>query len=310
LEAVKALAAFGANGYGKEAAAAILEVVKQYDWTSIEVYSPLGRLKYEMTCAFSGQSDGGAAIAAGESLPLLTAAFRSGDERMTAFITFVFNQVVPSAVYTNRDVIPQLLELSQDEAFRSVRLPIIRVLLHFQQQASDERIEKRMAEVVGNYPPIEFPRLPDSFRGGGRGRRGSGLDFSKPQLPESVAFQPELVIAMKSKDPAVRSNASMILQALGPKAKPALSDVLPMILDDVDLDKQIITFEVLRTIRAIAGPDADKTIRDYLAQFIVKDEPVEDVARARLLLRGLLSEDSTPQHPEGGTSGIEAGETK
>ena len=59
LETVKALAAFGANGYGQEAAAAIVEVAGQYDWTSIGGKQTVDELKRAcLNCAWLPESLG------------------------------------------------------------------------------------------------------------------------------------------------------------------------------------------------------------------------------------------------------------
>ena len=53
-EAIKALATFGANGYGKEAAEAILEVAGQYDWESIGDNKAIEPLQKARLCREGG----------------------------------------------------------------------------------------------------------------------------------------------------------------------------------------------------------------------------------------------------------------
>ncbi|MFO0791567.1 MAG: M56 family metallopeptidase [Pirellulales bacterium] len=55
LAAIKALTAFGANGYGKEAAAAILSVAAEYDWYHGSSNEALNNLQSACTDAFGGE---------------------------------------------------------------------------------------------------------------------------------------------------------------------------------------------------------------------------------------------------------------
>ncbi len=56
LEAVKALAAFGANGYGREAAAEILDIAGEYDWrqSGNPLSAPEGELQKTILAALTG----------------------------------------------------------------------------------------------------------------------------------------------------------------------------------------------------------------------------------------------------------------
>ncbi len=91
-EAIRALAAFGRAGYGKEATEAILEVVKEYDWTFIDG-SPVGNLKNTLLSAFTGLEPEMLTvdpIQLDDWLPVLKDAILSDDKRVIAFAGYVF----------------------------------------------------------------------------------------------------------------------------------------------------------------------------------------------------------------------------
>ena len=94
IECIKALAAFGRAGKGKEAAETILEIVKQYDWHRISSGSPLGRLKMAAIEALGGEDHGQGveAIPTDDWLPVLTREVRAGNKRIIKFAAYVYPQ--------------------------------------------------------------------------------------------------------------------------------------------------------------------------------------------------------------------------
>ena len=112
LEAVKALAAFGANGYGKEAAEAIVEVAGQYDWTSLGENKAADELKNACLSAFGypGLSIVAYRISENDALPVLLAAVDSKNMQTRLFATWV----LPSFSEQNKSAADALLKLSSD----------------------------------------------------------------------------------------------------------------------------------------------------------------------------------------------------
>jgi hypothetical protein len=97
-ECIRALAAFGRAGKGKEAAEAILEIVKEYDWRFIGDGS-LGSLQKTAMEAMGGsawgRSTGARAIPTDGWLPVLTKEIRAGDKQVIMFAKYI----LPAAWY-------------------------------------------------------------------------------------------------------------------------------------------------------------------------------------------------------------------
>jgi len=91
-ECIKALAAFGRAGKGKEAAEAILEIVKEYDWRFIGDGS-LGTLQKTALGTMGDRhfSQGSIrAIPTDDWLPVLTKGVLAGNKRVIAFADYVY----------------------------------------------------------------------------------------------------------------------------------------------------------------------------------------------------------------------------
>jgi hypothetical protein len=116
LEAVKALAAFGANGYGKETAEAILDIVEQLDWSSIDD-SSAGKLKTACIEALtSGRTTGGYRVPTADWLPLVTEKLKDGSKSVDLFGESVFG-AIPTG---DTSFVPQLIALSRQESSRNL----------------------------------------------------------------------------------------------------------------------------------------------------------------------------------------------
>lgn len=294
LEAVKALAAFGAAGYGKEAAEVILDIVKQYDWSVIG--GSTLKFKNEAISAFSGSRDV-TCIPMDAWLPVMAKELGSDDKRVGVFASYVFANLNAN----NAEVIPQLIELSRDEAWKKVRPAMLLRLqeIYSDSGRSDQRIRERMIEALGEEPAagqialgVLYPsnKITATFRGGfrkpddGRGSRGEetiDLEYRPGQETIDLEYRPELLGLLERSEGPSKNVVIDILLRLGPKAKPALPQLLPLILE---LDNQTAAILTLR-IPMITG--SDEAVTDYLNAVVEKSESPEKVKRAQAMLRGL-----------------------
>jgi hypothetical protein len=307
MEAVKALAAFGAAGYGTEAAEAILEVVKQYDWTTVGGGSPLALLKDEAILAFAGKSEGAASIPLDDWLPVLGEAVRSGNKRLGLFAQHVFRRFNSSDAESEQ----RLLELSRDPQWKSVWPAMLQRLqtnllsrrMNSPGSPLDEQVEARMVEALGEGPEaasIALFALYPSTPGGMFARGGMGGEVARQ--PELV-YRPELIDLLEKTDgPLAEHIADQVVRALtrlGPKAKPAVPRLLELLMErDVKIARK-----VLGAIPAVSG--SDQELRDYLTATIEKAESPERVKRAEAMLK----EFEKRREQEAGAMRMEDGET-
>jgi hypothetical protein len=263
LEAVKALAAFGANGYGRGAAQAILDAARQYDWNALED-TKIGQLKGEIVATFAGRYDGSPFIAWNDWLPLVVAEARSGDARAMQFAGHVFGQFQQyqkAGVEPNKENISKLLELSRDDALKGLRDPMLGVLTEFYVRTRDEQIAKRMEELLAgdaseihtalnalyDRPYQEYMRQFHS----GRGRMG-GAEAQAP--PFDAAYRPQLAALLRHDNPNVRLGAVRVLAILGEKAAAALPHLLPLTLEPAT-EQYNPLMDIRSALQAITGSD-------------------------------------------------------
>ena len=150
IEAVKALAAFGANGYGKEAAEAILEVAGQYDWKSVGDNKDVEPLQNACLKAFGGvaleQGAVAPSISAIDALPSLSAAIKSGNLRQKLFATWVLPYI------TGPESVALGLTLSKDED-ATIRQYALRSLPNPGSKDYDVRVSARVREALSSNDP-------------------------------------------------------------------------------------------------------------------------------------------------------------
>jgi thiol-disulfide isomerase/thioredoxin len=295
LEVVKALAAFGASGRGKEAAQAILDVANQLDWTSVDFNTPSGKLKQGCIDAFTtGQSTEGYRIPVNDWWPLVVPIYENSPEKST-IVTYLSYQLPAD----EKELIPKLLALSQKgEGTRKLALEGLRAI---DPQLKDDRVVLRLRDMLKN--PHDSPEAlrgaiinllcyPHGNTGGGMyggggmgGAQGPVLRWV-PELQEML-FHPDLevrqtarfAIAHIQKKDAVplveylihiidtqgsgrqRREAIRALGALGPQAAPA-EDKLTAISHDRNDSTRFMAAAALLRIR----PDAQGLSQDQLAK--------------------------------------------
>jgi beta-lactamase regulating signal transducer with metallopeptidase domain len=311
LEAVKALAAFGANGYGKEAAAAILEVVKLYDWSSIPgpfgragaSTSPINDLKREALNAFvGGPRDVSPSIVGEDWLPVLIEAARTGHPQVINFANQVLRRYsIRPQIDTKelRALIPQIIEWTRDESLGPVRAQVASVLVRLNTIEKDDHIVGRLVEMLRDKDEtarrIALDGLYGAFEAaaseavqaertqslGGQRRTQGGREVGDLVVPPAE-FRPELIELLKQPPPDMRMRIVGVLGLLRAKAAPAVPHLLPLLLDR---DDPYVPLGAAESLERITG--SDQAAQDYLNQIISTGQPADQVERARATLAEL-----------------------
>ncbi len=251
-EAVKALAAFGAHGHGKEAAAAILDIVAQYDiWTVIGDNSAMLPLQNACITAFGASSRAGQGegvvpqpLASEDALPVLLAAVRSDNRRVRMFLTLVLGNLRDAKATDG------LLELTHD-ADQDVRRSALSALPWVNVNDPNMKVVERIREGLREDTPeaswLMDKLMPPTYGGMGGMRQPSA----------QLYYVPELYPKLFSSNEYVRQSARRLIRHIQPAdAPPVVEQLLQVLSSDAGKDKQV---EAIRALAAI-GPQARKAL--------------------------------------------------
>jgi hypothetical protein len=273
LEAVKALAAFGANGYGREAAEAILEVAGQYDWKNIEVNKATRALQAACVEAFGNAGSNGEvaqSIPASDSLPVLAAAVKSGSRQQKLFLTYALANI------SDPESVKLRLALSQEKD-ATIRYRSLAFLPRLS-NSTDEKVVARMREALQSGELADVQAVLDRV-----------MPFRSPpgQTKAPYPFLNELVKLFFSSDEGVRKQARRFARSLEADDAGHVADVVLKVLQD---DSK--TAQHIEAIRALAtlGPPA-KSATDSLKPFLKSDDHSISIAAAAALHRILPQSD-------------------
>lgn len=222
IEAIKALSAFGANGYGKEAAEAIIEVMRGYDPAG-------GDDRPVIDAAYSAFRKIGP-----EGVPVLLDELKHGKRngRRFAIIALAFTDAASS-----KAVAPAILEAIKDEdsfvrhqAVMNVKTGSIdpkRQVTALTEALTDEDPNIRNAAVgrlsqMGQDAKSALPALIGALKDQKAGIRRSVVWALKTTGAKVQDVMPGLIQALKDEDQMVREAATEYVQTLGPEAKDAV----------------------------------------------------------------------------------------
>jgi beta-lactamase regulating signal transducer with metallopeptidase domain/thiol-disulfide isomerase/thioredoxin len=276
LEVVKALAAFGASGRGKEAAQAILDVANQLDWTAVDFNAPSGKLKQGCIDAFTtGQSTEGYRIPVKDWWPLVVPIYENSPEKST-IVTYLSYQL-PAG---EKELIPKLLALSQKgEGTRNLALSGLKAV---DPQLQDDRVVLRLRELLmkPSEPPAQLQsainQLLYTDHYGARGGMGGGM--GGPVL--SLRWVPELQAMLFHPDVEVRQTARFAVSHIQKKDAAPLVEYLIHIIDTQGSGRQ--RREAIRALGAL-GPHAAPAEDKLLAIAHERTDPSRFVAAAALM---------------------------
>ncbi|MFV2070673.1 MAG: HEAT repeat domain-containing protein, partial [Pirellulales bacterium] len=207
-DAIRAFATFAKNGYGREAAEAIVEIMRNYDCYAIDS-SPTGKLKE-------------AAIEALTSIdpkvcdPVLIAALKSSDRNAMILAIHVIS-VSRVDVETFVPMLRQLVENKEND--RRVRAMAINALST--NQASEETQQLLFDAINDDDPMIAQSAI-------------QGIPVAGALIRDYNPYIARLIDAMGRSDGSVRQAAYRALGSLGPASKPAVPALVKTLLENKD----------------------------------------------------------------------------
>jgi RNA polymerase sigma factor (sigma-70 family) len=280
-EAIRALAAFGANGYGREAASAIVEAMRSYD---------LNRDDPGDRTVLDAGRDGLGKVGAG-ALPVLVDELKRGEKNSRLFVLYALpglgrgaKAAVPAVMEALKDADPYVRRWaitalrSIDDGSRATALADL---------ATDNDVGVRFDafEALGSMGPkarAAAPKLREAaVKDLAPQCRRQALAALKTVQPDPKAVVPTLQEALKDGHALVRNDAIAFLTELGPGAREAVPDLLAA------LKKSRDKYERMKIIDALGcmGPAAKEAIpalREVISPVRNRDPDVRNRAMKAL----------------------------
>lgn len=306
-EAIEAFRVFAVNGFGPEAARAIVEVMRNYNAADLD-NSPEGRLKSAALNAIG-------AIAAKDVLPVLDRELRRGTVRGKVFVLTALNRHDGP-----REALPAVLEVvdDQDPLVRKLALGVLDDLAANTDEVSDvsavllkamqdedptareaaiysaaklnltgkpfvaayrTALRDEDARVVDAALAALVPRRRSGGLGSGLGdaggRFGGGYPPRFPEgggisgRPSAGLYAPEMVDVLKRSDDFVWRQAAESLEVLGPQAKEAVTPLVALACRGAAVQRQRAEY----TLRELAGNDSlEQPIADEIVKVLKADD--------------------------------------
>jgi beta-lactamase regulating signal transducer with metallopeptidase domain/biopolymer transport protein ExbD/tetratricopeptide (TPR) repeat protein len=271
-EAVKAIAAFGANGYGPEAAATLMELAGQYDWKSVGNNQSVETLKNACLDAFRGtqlpeKSVVGHKIPVKDAMAEFALAVKSDFVQQKLFLTEVLPWIeTPESVSLR-------LTLSNDKD-ATIRHNALRSLPNPGSDGYNEKVSARVREALNSKDPEDLVAVMGATLPG----------FEKPGVRARYPYLDEYSKWIFSPHEAVRKQARNFSNGLrGDDAQRVAEVALAVIKDNSKKDQHI---EAIRALAAL-GPNAKSAV-ETLRPLVKSDDRPTSIA-AILALRRILA---------------------
>jgi hypothetical protein len=205
-EGLKAMAAFGANGYAAEATAVILEVMRGYDCPA--AMSPLGGL---VLADGPGASLGGGALLGG----LGGAEIDADDARVVGAASRAIRKIGHAAI-------PTLTNGLQDESASARRFAVLSLRMMMAPTLDDPRDGVRRQRPENAHLRPAVPALFKAFDDRDPRVQTTAIEMVVEVAPSTKGLVPALIKILKVKDRDVRIAAAKALGELGPRARAAV----------------------------------------------------------------------------------------
>jgi hypothetical protein len=245
IEAVKALAAFGANGYGHEAAEAVLEIARQYDWQRIPGQNP-NKFQNAVLDAFYGGNDTIQVIPANDWFPLVLEGIKSGDtsvQQPARRILRNFNRLRGNAQFAT----DSLLELTRSED-PSLREDALTALTPLDRRHENPKIVARLQELLASGDARQI------------------LDVLEYVASSSAPLPFDASHVLFHRDEQVQLQARRVIRNLRPQQDKDMSEYLLEILADPsridDREASVRALGSLGPDAAAAYPELEKIMLD------------------------------------------------
>jgi RNA polymerase sigma factor (sigma-70 family) len=274
VEGIKAMSAFGTNGYAREAAAAVLEVLRAYDPPRNEGGSALqiemaGQEALVIEAAYVSLTKIGK-----DATPALVEELKIGNKRSRYHILDQLRRLVVDLRMDvdPKPVIPAVLKAVQDDdpSIRNLALWALAILdkdgTHVSvivEAAKDKRSSVRLTAIgiLGEYgsknPKTALPPLLAAAKQKEDGEmRESALEGLRHFKLDPAVVLPLLESALKDDNSRISKPAVMVVLELGPDAKGLVVNLIELLKRSEDPEERIITMRALGSI----GPAAKDAI--------------------------------------------------
>jgi RNA polymerase sigma factor (sigma-70 family) len=258
VQGIKALAAFGTNGYGPEAAAAILDVVRGYNLDALD-----GEDAKVVEAAGKGLAKIGT-----EAVPVLVEEMKHGrkNERQ-----FALAEALPSLRSTAKAAIPAAITALRDED-PDIRRIAVNALRSIDPEGTsapamarvvtddDADIRYRAMQALAGWGPkarVAAPQLlAAAVKDPNPGWRRLALTTLDALKLDAATLLPALEEALKDKDGKVRQQAIATLGTLGAEARDAVPGLVAVLKRSDNLEEHV---QILETLAAM-GPAAKAAV--------------------------------------------------
>jgi HEAT repeat protein/protein involved in polysaccharide export with SLBB domain/beta-lactamase regulating signal transducer with metallopeptidase domain len=262
VQAIKALGAFGVNGYSGEAMHAILQVIAGY------AYDPRGMVE-EDTSIFNAADE--ACDKMGEAgVPFLREALRSPNRNVRRFVAHTLSragarEAVPDLLklVTDKDAVVRVLAIGAVENLDPKAPGAVKPLLGALKDESDQVRAAAAAALRVAGDKAASAALAEALKDSSREVRVAALGALIQLNGVQASIAPALVPLLADEDRNLRNSASNMLQAMGPRAR----EVVPALMAVLQKKDDTARFLAVQALGAI-GPDAKAAIpllKDLLA---------------------------------------------
>jgi RNA polymerase sigma factor (sigma-70 family) len=281
VEAIRALCAFGANGYGREAAATVVEALRGYDLAAMDE----GDFKV-VEAAQNGLGKIGA-----EAVPVLLDELKMGGTTRRWFAVGALSHFEK----LGKAAVPAVTEAVKDED-AAVRLEALNALGKIDWQATsvgavaaavrdvDEGIRHRAIDLLAQWGPRARAATPQlqaaAIKDDNAFCRQQALEALRAIKPGAKALVPTLAEVIKDKDPSIRTKAIGFLAELGPEAKAAVPALVEAFQKSEGDDERL---QIVQGLQGM-GPPAKAAV-PALTEFLGRDgsrSPLSDAVMQAL----------------------------
>ena len=282
VEGIQALSAFGANGYGREAAAAIVEAVRGYN---PDTSDPRDQAVQEAAQV-------GLAKIGAEAVPVVVGELKSGGKNGRRFVLGALRVIAWPA----RAAAPAVAEALKDRD-PDIRLGAAQALGSIDDEAKtvsavagavtddDQRVRYEALTVLVNWKDKAKRATPQLLTAAVkdddvncRKLAVEALGYIKPPARDLV---PTLAEALKDKDPTVRSTAIGILAEMGPDAKEAVPALVEDFRKADNFNERVAIAQAFENMGP-AAKAAVPALTDFLSGGGAREEPTGSAVRRAL----------------------------
>jgi RNA polymerase sigma factor (sigma-70 family) len=281
VEAIRALCAFGANGYGREAATAVVEALRGYDLAAMD----------EGDSKVAEAAQHGLAKIGADAVPVLLDELKKGSVTGRWFAAGALSNFEKFG----KAAVPAVAEAVKDED-GAVRLEALDALGKIDPEGTsvgavagavtdkDEGIRHRAIDLLARWGPRARAATPQlqaaAIKDDSAFCRQQALDALRIVEPGAKALVPTLAEALKDKDPSTRAKAIGYLTELGPEARAAVPALVEAFQKSQTNQEGLVIIQALQGM----GPAAKAAV-PALTEFLGRDgsgSPLSDAVMRAL----------------------------